>query len=145
MPLDYKKEFEDLIETVTKESASDLHLSSGRYPTIRVGGFLIPLMNRRVLTKEDTLGFAAAVLTPADHEVFLKTKEIDFSYDHHQGQARFRGNGFFQQGSVSFAFRLIPKKIRTFAELNLPPVLETFIEKVRPPRPCRSGRARSSC
>lgn len=128
MALDYKKEFELLVETVTKESASDLHLSSGRYPTIRVGGFLIPLMNRSVLTKEDTLGFAEAILTPGDREIFLKNKEIDFSYNH-KDQTRFRGNGFFQQGSASFAFRLIPKKIRSFAELNLPPALETFTER----------------
>lgn len=128
MALDYKKEFEDLVELVTKESASDLHLSSGRYPTIRVGGFLVPLMNRKVLTAEDTVGFMDAVLTPTNRSEFLKDKEIDFSYDH-KGKTRFRGNGYFQQGSISFAFRLIPAKIKTFAELNLPPALEAFTEK----------------
>jgi twitching motility protein PilT len=128
MALDYKKEFEDLVETVMKESASDLHLSEGRYPTIRVAGFLIPLMNRQVLTKEDTAGFMSVVLKPEDRELFLRNKEIDFSYTY-KDRARFRGNGFFQQGAVSFAFRLIPKKIRTFAELNLPPILETFTDK----------------
>jgi twitching motility protein PilT len=128
MPLDYKKEFEELVDIVTKESASDLHLSSGRYPTIRVGGFLVPLMNRRVLTKQDAIGFMEAILTLKDREEFLRNKEIDFSYNH-KDQTRFRGNGFFQQGSVAFAFRLIPRKIRSFAELNLPPALEAFTEK----------------
>lgn len=128
MALDYKKEFEELVETVMKESASDLHLSEGRYPTVRVGGFLIPLMNRKVLTKEDTMGFMAVVLSPENKERFLRDKEIDFSYNH-KDLARFRGNGFFQQGAVSFAFRLIPRKIRTFAELALPQVLEMFAEK----------------
>jgi twitching motility protein PilT len=128
MPLDYKKEFEELVDTVTKESASDLHLSSGRYPTIRVGGFLVPLMNRKVLTKADALGFMDAILTLKDKEEFMRNKEIDFSYNH-KDQTRFRGNGFFQQGSVSFAFRLIPKRIRSFSELNLPPALEAFTEK----------------
>jgi twitching motility protein PilT len=128
MALDYKKEFEDLVDLVTKESASDLHLSSGRYPTIRVGGFLVPLMNRKILTSEDTVGFMDAVLTPTNRSEFLKDKEIDFSYDH-KGKTRFRGNGYFQQGSISFAFRLIPAKIKTFAELNLPPALEAFTEK----------------
>jgi len=128
MALDYKKEFEDLVDLVTKESASDLHLSSGRYPTIRVGGFLVPLMNRSILTAEDTVGFMDAVLTPTNRSEFLKDKEIDFSYDH-KGKTRFRGNGYFQQGTISFAFRLIPAKIKTFAELNLPPALEAFTEK----------------
>jgi twitching motility protein PilT len=128
MALDYKKEFEELIDIVTKESASDLHLCESRYPTIRVAGFLVPLLNRRVLTKEDTIGFMSVVLSPEDRELFLKNKEIDFSYSY-KDKARFRGNGYFQQGAVSFAFRLIPKKIRTFEELNLPAVLESFCEK----------------
>lgn len=128
MALDYKKEFEDLVETVIKESASDLHLSEGRYPTIRVSGYLVPLMNRKMLTREDTAGFMSVVLNPDDKELFLRNKEIDFSYTYKE-KARFRGNGYFQRGTVSFAFRLIPKKIRSFTELNLPPILETFAEK----------------
>lgn len=128
MALDYKKEFEELVEIVMKESASDLHLSEDRYPTIRVAGFLVPLMNRKVLSKEDTLGFMSVVLNAENKELFLRNKEIDFSYEY-KDRARFRGNGFFQRGSVSFAFRLIPKKIKTFTELNLPPILETFCEK----------------
>src|SRR5581483_193236 len=126
--IDYKKEFEDLVETVMKESASDLHLSVGRYPTVRVNGFLIPLMNRKVLAHDDMLGFMSVVLSPEDRELFQRNKEIDFSYNHHD-KARFRGNGYFQQSNISFAFRLIPRKIRNFAELNLPSVLETFCEK----------------
>lgn len=126
--IDYKKEFEEMVETVMKESASDLHLSVGRYPTVRVSGFLIPLMNRRILTKEDMLGFIPVVLTSEDNELFQRNKEIDFSYTYGD-KARFRGNGYFQQGNIAFAFRLIPKKIRSFAELNLPPILESFAEK----------------
>jgi len=128
MAIDYKKEFEDLIEKVMKENASDLHLSEGRYPTIRVAGFLIPLMDRRILTVEDTAGFMGVILSPDDRALFQKAKEIDFSYEY-KGQARFRGNGFFQQGAVSFALRLIPKKIKNFEELNLPSILETFCQK----------------
>jgi len=128
MSPDYKKEFEELLSIVTKESASDLHLCENRYPTIRVAGFLMPLMNRKILTKEDTMGFMSVVLSPEDREIFLKNKEIDFSYNY-QGTSRFRGNGFFQQGAVSFAFRLIPKKIKNFNELNLPNALEAFCEK----------------
>lgn len=95
---------------------------------IRVSGFLVPLMNKKIITKEDTAGFMSVVLSPDDKNLFLKNKEIDFSYTY-KDLARFRGNGFFQQGSISFAFRLIPKKIRTFEELNLPPILEAFTQK----------------
>lgn len=128
MATDYRKEFEDLLEVMMKEAASDLHITEGRYPTVRVNGFLTPLMNRKVLTKEDTVGFMSAVLSEEDRELFLREKEIDFSYDY-KGKARFRGNGYFQKGAVSFAFRLIPKKIRSFTELRLPQALEQFCEK----------------
>lgn len=126
--MEYQKEFSDLVQIVIKEGASDLHLSEGRYPMIRVSGFLVPLMNKKIITKEDTAGFMSVVLSPDDKNLFLKNKEIDFSYTY-KDLARFRGNGFFQQGSISFAFRLIPKKIRTFEELNLPPILEAFTQK----------------
>jgi twitching motility protein PilT len=126
--MDYKQEFQDLIDIVMKESASDLHISDGRYPTIRVSGFLVPIMSKKILTKEDTLKFMGVVLNPDDKALFIKNKEIDFSYAHGD-TARFRGNGFFQQGAVSFAFRLIPNRIRSFEELNLPSILERFTEK----------------
>ena len=126
--MDYQKEFESLIEILIKESASDLHLSVGRYPTIRVSGFLSPLLNKKILTKEDILGFMSVVLTPDDKTLFLRNKEIDFSYTYKE-KGRFRGNGFFQQGTIAFAFRLIPWHIRSFEELSLPPVLGEFCSK----------------
>jgi twitching motility protein PilT len=126
--MDYKAELKDLISSVINEGASDLHLSEGRHPTIRVSGQLLPMVRKNVLSKEDTLGLADALLSPKDKEVFLNEKEIDFSYTYETGD-RFRGNGYFQQGSVSFALRLIPRKVRTLQELNLPAVLETFADK----------------
>ena len=138
MQKDYKKELNELIKTVIDEGGSDLHISEGRRPTIRVSGFLIPLVKKDVLSKEDTYGIIKELLTSANKELFLKNKEIDFSYDYSgdgaaesvgKKGARFRGNGYFQQGSVSVALRLISKKIRTIGELNLPPVLESFTQK----------------
>lgn len=126
--MDYAKELNDLIKTVSQEGASDIHISEGRHPTIRVSGFLIPLVKRTVITKEDAAGFLSQLLSKENQAEFSKNKEIDFSYNTNEG-VRFRGNAFYQQGAVSIALRLIPKKIRSFAELNLPEVLKSFAEK----------------
>jgi twitching motility protein PilT len=124
---DYKTILADLIKTVVNEGASDLHLSEGRHPTVRVSGMLLPLIKNAVLTKEDTSGILDELLSPKNKELFYNTKEIDFSYSF--SGDRFRGNAYFQQGAVSIALRLVPKKIRTFEELNLPDILKTFAEK----------------
>ncbi len=126
--MDYKSELADLIKTVAQEGASDLHLSEGRRPTIRVSGLLIPLVKKDVLTKEALDGIVTLLLTKENKELFLKNKEMDFSFNTDEG-IRFRGNAYFQQGSISVALRLIPKKIRSFEELNLPEVLKTFADK----------------
>lgn len=128
MALDYAKELDELMQYMIQEGGSDLHLSEGRPPTIRASGFLIPLVKKPKLTKADTIGFIEELLTPENKKMFLENKEIDFSYDYKQ-LARFRGNGFYQRETVSVALRLIPKKIKNFAELSLPPVLETFTQR----------------
>lgn len=122
--LDYKQELEELIATTVAERGSDLHLSVNNNPTIRVDGSLIPLLKKPKLTAKDTLGFITELLRPEQKELFLKEQEIDFSYSH--SGVRFRGNGFFQQGSISIALRLIPQKILSLEELNLPPMLADF-------------------
>jgi len=124
---DYKIVLAELIKTVVNEGASDLHLSEGRHPTIRVSGMLLPLVKHVVLTKDDTAGLLNELLSEKNKELFYNTKEVDFSYSL-EGN-RFRGNAYFQQGAVSIALRLVPKKIRTFEELNLPEILKTFAEK----------------
>lgn len=126
--MEYKKDLEVLIETVIKEGGSDLHISEGRTPAIRVGGFLIPLVKHALISRTEAEGFITALLTPENKDRFYKTKEIDFSYSYGDA-ARFRGNGYYQQGRISIALRLIPRKIRTLSELNLPPILETFTRK----------------
>ena len=126
--MDYKNELDELIETVIRENASDLHFSVTYHPTIRVNGVLIPLLKKPKLTPDDTLSFITELLRPEQKERFLETKEIDFSYNY-RDKVRFRGNGFFQRGAVSIALRLIPNKIRTLEELNLPDVLNIFTER----------------
>ncbi len=122
---DYRQEFEDLMVVVTKEGASDLHLTVGRHPTLRVSGDLVPIVKKPLLTADDTVGFISQLLTAENKELFWKNKELDFSYQATAG-VRFRGNAFFQRGVVGAAFRLIPSKIKTLAELGLPERLTDF-------------------
>ena len=128
MASDYKKLFEDLVSTVIKEDASDLHLAEGRKPILRVAGSLIPLTVHLVLTRQDVKGILDEILDSSKKEIFLEKKEVDFAYNHNN-QSRFRGNAFFQLGKISIALRLVPKKIKSLEELRLPPILETFSNK----------------
>jgi len=125
---DYRQEIEELILIVAKEGASDLHLTVGRHPTIRVSGDLIPIVKKPVLTPEDTLGLAMEILNDENKKIFLEEREVDFSYTP-TADIRFRGNAFFQRGVAGVALRLIPMKIRSLQELNLPSNLTDFINK----------------
>lgn len=129
MDKNYAPILEDLIMTVTKEGGSDLHLSEGRFPSIRVAGNLIPLLKKESLTHNHIQGFLDILLTPANYDLFIKNKEVDFSYTPQRYENRFRGNAYFQQGLVSIALRLIPKAIQSLESLNLPPVLSNFAAK----------------
>ena len=124
----YSQQLEDLFLTVFNEGASDLHLSFGRQPMIRVSGQLIPLSSKKSLSAEDVLGLLSAMIDGPTREQFLKEKEIDFAYSF-KDRGRFRCNAFFQKGSVGVALRLVSKKIPTLNELNLPSVLEIFARK----------------
>ncbi|MBI4087786.1 type IV pilus twitching motility protein PilT [Candidatus Kaiserbacteria bacterium] len=125
---DYAAQLKKYINVVSHEGASDLHFSTGAHPTIRVSGNLTPMLKEPILTSEDTMGFAKALLKPEQEQRFLASQEFDFAYETPDG-TRFRGNVFFQRGSVGIALRLIPKQIRSIAELNLPDVLPSFARK----------------
>jgi twitching motility protein PilT len=125
---DYKKELESLLETVIKEDASDLHLSEGRHPTLRISGSLVPLARQEVLTAGDTSGMLDVMVTKEMRDSFSKTKEMDFSYSFGD-KGRFRGNAYFQQGHISIALRLIPKQIKTIEDLKLPAMLTEFTRR----------------
>jgi twitching motility protein PilT len=126
--LDYAQLFKKYVNVLQHEGGSDLHFSTEAHPTIRVAGLLAPLLKEPVLSAEDTLGFAEFLLNAEQKERFLRDHEIDFAYQTADG-IRFRGNAFFQRGSVGVALRLIPKNIRTVQELNLPEVVESFARK----------------
>ncbi|KKT17206.1 MAG: hypothetical protein UV98_C0015G0006 [Parcubacteria group bacterium GW2011_GWB1_43_6] len=116
-----EQELEDLLLNTLKLNASDLHLSVGYKPTVRVDGNLWPLEDFSILTAEHA-GELAFSLLGERKNVFLEKKEVDFSYAFND-KARFRVNVFFEKGFISSALRLIPSKIRTLEELNLPAAL----------------------
>ena len=125
---DYPATLKKYINVLEHEGGSDLHFSTEAHPTIRVAGSLTPMLKEPALTAEDTMGFVKALLTPKQLEHFIAEQEVDFAYESDEN-ARFRGNAFFQRGSVGIALRLIPKTIRTIQELNLPDVLTSFARK----------------
>lgn len=125
--MDYKKELEDLILTVIHEGGSDLHLGVGRVPAIRVSGELIFLTRHSVLTEQDVLGILGEILEESKINNFKENFEADFSYDF-RGEARLRGNAFFQKGLINIVFRLVPK-VQTIEQLRLPPILADLARK----------------
>ncbi|MDD5721140.1 MAG: PilT/PilU family type 4a pilus ATPase [Candidatus Pacebacteria bacterium] len=125
--MDYKKELEDLILNVIHEGGSDLHLGVGRVPAIRVSGELIFLTKHSILTKEDVLGILGEILEKPQIDNFKENFEADFSYDF-RGEARLRGNAFFQKGLINIVFRLVPK-VQTIEQLRLPPILADLARK----------------
>ena len=125
--MDYKAKLEELILTVIREGGSDLHLGASRVPAIRVSGELIFLVKHPVFTQEDIIGILGEILSKAKIDKFMEEEEADFSYDF-RGEARLRGNAFFQKGLICVVFRLVPK-VKTLAELHLPNILADMARK----------------
>lgn len=125
---DYASLLKKYINVLVHEGGSDLHFSVGAHPTIRVSGSLAPMLKEAVLTPEDARGYVKVLLSSEQETRFLAEQEVDFAYES-EDKVRFRGNAFFQRGSIAVALRLIPRVIRTLQELNLPDVLSTFARK----------------
>lgn len=125
MTKNYELQLEELLELVGKYNASDLHLSVGRYPTLRIDGHLNNLTKYPLLTGEATKGLINILLSDKQKEKLSKFKEIDFSYNFKE-KARFRVNIFNQRGYLSAALRFFPSTIKTVKELNLPSIVERF-------------------
>lgn len=125
---DYQKELDVIIDLILQEKASDLHLSVGSHPMIRVSGTLIPLLKKPILNQHDVNSFIKLLMRKDQYERYTTFTEVDFSYENAEG-VRFRGNGFFQRGEMAVALRLIPNVIKTYEELGLPPILESFTNR----------------
>jgi twitching motility protein PilT len=119
-----------LLEEMIERDASDLHISAGERPKMRIDGEITNSGNDTVMTPKDTLTLAYSVLTENQKKRFETEDELDFSFGI-QNLARFRGNCFKQRGCVSMVIRQIPFSIKTFQDLGLPPVIAKFAEKPR--------------
>jgi len=125
MTTTHSARIKELLLATAKENASDLHLAVGRRPTLRIDGVLVPLQKEAVLTPEDAEGLVAAILEEGQMDRLKSERQLDFAYSF-EDKARFRVNAYYQRGYISAALRLVPARIRTLDELNLPPVLHDF-------------------
>ena len=113
----------DLLKIATDRGASDLHLKVGSHPVLRISGDLIALVDLKRLMQEDTIAMAFSIMNNRQKQKFKDHLEIDIAYSV-PGLGRFRCNIFQQRGTVGLVLRVIPVKILTVRELNLPVVLE---------------------
>lgn len=118
----------ELLDFVVAQNASDLHIVAGGPPMLRVSGSLIPISRYPIFEAADTEEMLKSIVPPERWEVFVSAQSIDLSFARSK-EVRFRVNGFRAQGAVSMAFRLIPRAVSTFEDLNLPPILEVFTQK----------------
>lgn len=125
-----KLDINELLEEVMVRGASDLHITVGAPPVMRINGVLHRIEEYPRLTGNDTRDMIYSILTARQREQLEANLEFDFSYSV-PGSARFRVNTYFQRNSLGAAFRIIPYRIKTIEELNLPPVLKEFTQLPR--------------
>lgn len=111
-----------LLKFMVENTASDLHITPGTPPQLRIDGSLRPL-NLPTLTPPETKKIAYSLLTDAQKHLFEEDRELDFSFGV-KGLSRFRANVFQTRGSVGIAIRTIPFEILTFESLQLPKIVE---------------------
>ena len=118
-----------LLKVMIEKGASDLHLTAGTAPQLRIDGKLHPL-SLPALSPEDTKQLCYSVLTDAQKHEFEEHNELDLSFGISK-LSRFRGNVFVQRGNIAAAFRAIPFEILSFEALNLPPVVTELARRPR--------------
>src|SRR3990172_5325235 len=121
---------DDLLIVAVQSGASDLHIKVGSYPMMRVHGSLYPASEDKRLGVEDTEAMAAKILSPGQQQKFREHQEVDLAYSV-PGLGRFRCNIFRQLSTVGMVRRIIPRRISSLDELNLPPVLKRIAEEER--------------
>jgi twitching motility protein PilT len=124
------RELNALLKLAHEQGASDLHIKVGSPPLIRVNGRLVPLSSEDRVSHEDSRNVGVAVMSKAQQEAFKIKNDLDFAYSV-PGLGRFRCNAFLQRGALGLVFRLIPTKIPSIEDLNLPDVLNRLVEEER--------------
>ena len=119
-----------LLEEMIEREASDLHITAGERPKLRIDGDITNSKIETVMSPKDTLQLAYSVLTEQQKKRFETEDELDFSFGI-QNLARFRGNCFKQRGCVSIVIRQIPFTVKTFEQLQLPQVVAKFADRPR--------------
>ncbi|HOO59259.1 MAG TPA: type IV pilus twitching motility protein PilT [Candidatus Mcinerneyibacteriales bacterium] len=118
----------ELFKYMQQRGASDLHITVGKPPVVRVDGTLQEIPNMPILSPQHTQALVYSILTDAQKKQFEETNELDFSFSV-KGVSRFRGNVFRQRGAVGMAVRTIPFEIKPFEQLGLPPVLKDLCNR----------------
>ncbi len=118
-----------LLKILVEANGSDLHITTNSPPQMRVDGHLMP-MDFPPMNQVETKQLCYSVLTDAQKHKFEEENELDLSFGV-KGLSRFRGNMFIQRGAVAGVFRVIPYRIMTFEELNLPPIVPELAAKPR--------------
>ena len=118
-----------LLKAMVEKGASDLHITTGSPPQLRIDGKLVPLKTG-ALSPVETKQLCYSILTDAQKHKFEEENELDLSFGV-KGLSRFRANVFMQRGAVAGAFRTIPFKILSFQELGLPPIVTELAKKPR--------------
>ncbi|MFC1509848.1 type IV pilus twitching motility protein PilT, partial [Candidatus Omnitrophota bacterium] len=121
-------DFNALLKVASEKKASDLHITAGSVPIVRIDGRLIPLSDFRKLSKEDCKRLVYSILSDKQKAIFERDLELDFSLAIPEIN-RFRVNVHMQKGSVEAAFRLVALHIKSIAELGLPPVVAELCRK----------------
>jgi twitching motility protein PilT len=123
-------DFAEVLLEVINRRASDLHITAGAPPMVRVRGRLAPIDGYPVLTPTDTREIVYSILSNAQRQKFENNWQLDFAYQI-PGTARFRVNAYFQRAAIGAAFRLIPFDVVPFETLGLPPVVAEFSKRPR--------------
>lgn len=119
-----------LLQEMIQRGASDLHLTVGERPKLRVDGDLMSSQHPKVLAPKDTLALAYSILTENQKKRFEVEDELDFSFGV-QNLSRFRGNVYKQRGCVTMAIRQIPYEIHSIEKLGLPNIVNRLAERPR--------------
>jgi twitching motility protein PilT len=124
-----KVNLHQLLRAMIEKGASDMHITTGAPPLLRIDGAIVPL-KLEPLSPVETKQLCYSVLTEEQKIQFEKSKELDLSFGV-KNLSRFRANIFLQRGAVSGAFRSIPFKILSFDELGLPPIVAELAQRPR--------------